>query len=121
MSAPKDARLNFVLSAVELVEVDAWGARNGCQSRGQAGRKLIRLALGMTVGDGDAPSGDRERCETCRFWDNSTQSGAAEPDTTGACRRLPPPTIDDRTGLARWPYTDETDWCGMHSRREGGR
>lgn len=51
------------------------------------------------------------RCEDCRFWDASSQAAAAEPDTTGACRRAPP-HVDDRTGLAMWPYTEDTDWCG---------
>ena len=51
------------------------------------------------------------RCEDCKFWDNSTQHGQAEPDTTGICRVLPP-TADERDCTARWPFTADTDWCG---------
>ena len=50
-------------------------------------------------------------CENCKFWDNSTQLASADTDTTGACR-VNPPVADDRTGQARWPYTEDTDWCG---------
>lgn len=52
-----------------------------------------------------------KRCETCRFWDTSTESAHAEPDTTATCRRRPP-AVDDRTGLAMWPMTQDSDWCG---------
>lgn len=51
------------------------------------------------------------RCRTCRWWDSSTQSALAEPDTTGLCRRATP-GFDDRTGLAVWPMAEDTDWCG---------
>lgn len=50
------------------------------------------------------------RCEDCRYWDNSTQSRDAQPDTTGLCRRQPP-TPAPFTGLAVWPFTEDTDWC----------
>jgi hypothetical protein len=51
------------------------------------------------------------RCERCAWWDTSTQSGSAESDTTGLCRRTTP-GFDDRTGLAVWPFTAQEDWCG---------
>lgn len=50
-------------------------------------------------------------CETCRYWDTSASSAHAEPDTTALCRRHAP-GFDDRTGLAVWPFTETTDWCG---------
>ena len=50
-------------------------------------------------------------CEDCRFWDNSTQSGSAQPDTTGLCRRKAP-RVNKFTGMAFWPFTEDTDWCG---------
>lgn len=50
-----------------------------------------------------------KKCETCRYWDNST-SLATNPDETGACR-ISPPVADDRSGQARWPYTTADDWC----------
>ena len=50
------------------------------------------------------------RCEDCRWWDSSTQLATEPPDITGACRRRPP-VADDRSGRARWPYTEDTDWC----------
>lgn len=54
-----------------------------------------------------------EKCETCPFWDNSTQKQGAEPDTTGLCR-INPPVADERDGAARWPFTEDTDWCSDH-------
>ena len=59
----------------------------------------------------------RMRCETCFFWDNSTQLGSAEADTTGACRAKPP-VADERNGIARWPFTHDTDWCGSFNSKE---
>ena len=56
---------------------------------------------------------DQPRCPTCKWWDLSTQAAAADPDTTGACRRRPP-FVDDRSGLAMWPKTDFEDWCAGH-------
>lgn len=53
---------------------------------------------------------DKQRCETCRWWDTSTTS-ASNPDVTAMCRRRPP-AVDDRTGLAMWPMTEDVDWCG---------
>lgn len=50
-------------------------------------------------------------CEDCRFWDNSVQSANAEPDTTGVCRRRAPSAVDDRTGRAQFPFTEDSDWC----------
>lgn len=52
------------------------------------------------------------RCEDCRFWDNSTQSGTAEPDTTGLCRRNAPVVDILRPSDGLWPFTSDTDWCG---------
>lgn len=52
-------------------------------------------------------------CENCRFWDTSTQLDAAQPDTTGACRHHAP-KVDRRTGIALWPFTEISDWCGEH-------
>jgi hypothetical protein len=49
-------------------------------------------------------------CENCKFWDNSIQLAGAETDTTGACR-VNPPVADDRTGQARWPCSQDDDWC----------
>lgn len=53
------------------------------------------------------------RCDTCRFFDTSTQRGNVEPDTTGACRAVLP-TPDDRDGKARWPVPDFFDWCAHY-------
>lgn len=53
----------------------------------------------------------QQACENCCFWDNSTQPNDKQPDTHGVCRKLPP-IADDRTGHARWPFTEDTDWCG---------
>lgn len=52
------------------------------------------------------------KCEDCRFWDTSvvSEDGAASP-----CRKLPP-IADDRDHSARWPMTEETDWCGSFER-----
>ncbi|PZU95515.1 MAG: hypothetical protein DI527_00470 [Chelatococcus sp.] len=52
----------------------------------------------------------RKLCCTCQWWDNSASSAVSAAET-GQCRRLPP-GFDDRTGLAVWPFTEETDWCG---------
>lgn len=59
------------------------------------------------------------RCETCRWWDSSTQSASAQPDTTGLCR-VRPPVADDRTGVAVWPFTEDTDWCRAHEPEASG-
>jgi hypothetical protein len=60
-------------------------------------------------------------CEDCRYWDNSTQMAGAAPDTTGLCR-IHPPVADDRNGAARWPFTEDTDWCASFApRREGSQ
>lgn len=52
----------------------------------------------------------RIRCERCLWWDISTSSSISD-DETGLCRRKAP-GFDDRTGLAVFPFTTETDWCG---------
>lgn len=49
------------------------------------------------------------RCENCRHWDHSTSHH--ENEDSGLCR-INPPTADDRTGLAVWPFTDAADHCG---------
>lgn len=54
-------------------------------------------------------------CENCKWWDNSTELVSAQPGTTGACR-VRPPVADDRNGQARWPYTEDVDWCGSFHR-----
>lgn len=59
-----------------------------------------------------------KRCEDCRWWDTSTQCGSAEPDTTGQCRRRAPSSVDDRTGLAFFPFTEDMDWCGDWQEQE---
>lgn len=50
------------------------------------------------------------RCEDCQHWDNSVQPGAKPGGDYGACR-FAPPVADDRSGLARWPFTEATDRC----------
>ena len=50
-------------------------------------------------------------CEHCRWWDSSVQRNGAQPDTTGLCRFLPP-RINEVTGRAMWPFTEDVDWCG---------
>lgn len=50
------------------------------------------------------------RCENCRWWDNSRQSGVIDGES-GMCRATLP-TIDKRDGTARWPFTEDVDWCG---------
>lgn len=57
------------------------------------------------------------RCETCRWWDSAIQLSDAEPDTTGACR-VRPPVADDRSSKARWPFTEDVDWCASHTPRD---
>lgn len=56
---------------------------------------------------------DRQ-CVSCRWWDSSVQLANTQPDTTGACRKNPP-VADDRSGSARWPLTDQHDWCSEWS------
>lgn len=45
-------------------------------------------------------------CEACRFWDSQN-------DVRGLCR-VDAPFPDPRSegGLAYWPSTAATDWCG---------
>lgn len=52
-------------------------------------------------------------CETCRWWDTSTQHAQSESDTTGLCRARAP-KINAMTGMAWWPFTEDTDWCRRH-------
>lgn len=52
-------------------------------------------------------------CETCRHWDCSTSSALPGHEDTGRCS-VNPPTTDERTGLAVWPYTESNDRCGKH-------
>lgn len=49
-------------------------------------------------------------CSNCRYWDNSSSSSLTDAET-GKCRRSSP-GFDSRTGIAVWPFTEETDWCG---------
>ncbi len=61
----------------------------------------------------------QERCETCRWWDQSETDGTACP-----CKRYPPvltasqfPSMseeDRERGI--WPYTESFDWCGEWQR-----
>lgn len=53
------------------------------------------------------------RCETCKFWDSSTQLSSEPSDTTGLCR-IDPPVVDKRSGHGLWPFTSDTDWCSRH-------
>ena len=56
------------------------------------------------------------RCEDCKHWDTSVRRYDADPDTTGVCRKaLPFP--DDRNGAARWPFSNDDDWCAHCSPR----
>lgn len=55
------------------------------------------------------------RCENCKWWDTSSQAASAQEDTTGLCRRKSPREFDQRTGMAIWPYTEDTDWCGEYT------
>jgi len=50
-----------------------------------------------------------KKCENCRWWDTST-SLAADEDKSPC--RVHAPVADDRSGVARWPFTDASDWCG---------
>lgn len=54
------------------------------------------------------PSRRFQACGTCRWLDSSTQATDAEVDTTGACHGAPP-HVDDRTGLAMWPFVEYVD------------
>lgn len=66
----------------------------------------------------DTPKVERGRCEDCQYWDTSTQPAHRQPDTYGACRAAPP-YPDDRSGIAMWPFTEDTDWCGCFVKAEG--
>lgn len=53
-----------------------------------------------------------ERCETCRFWDDSD---ASIEGGFGRCRRSPPVLGEDVSpdaSLGRWPLTEVGNWCG---------
>lgn len=50
-------------------------------------------------------------CSQCKFWDLAVQSADADSDTTGRCIRHAPSAVDDRTGRAMWPITDQEDRC----------
>lgn len=50
------------------------------------------------------------KCANCKFWNNSTTSALGSGDD-GLCR-VNPPVADDRSGVARWPFVVDTDWCG---------
>jgi len=49
-----------------------------------------------------------ESCETCRFRDSTTISGADE--NRSPCTRRAPVTTGHQ--MAEWPFTDCDDWCG---------
>jgi len=50
------------------------------------------------------------RCDECRGWDGSEAHDTNE--NSGICR-VNAPVAAYRTGLARWPFTDGADWCGL--------
>jgi hypothetical protein len=56
----------------------------------------------------------RVRCEDCRFWD--TSSSLRDEEDTAVCRRHAPFAVDDRSGRAMWPYTEDIDWCAEGER-----
>ena len=58
-------------------------------------------------------SDERPICGNCRWWDNSCQSRAIDGES-GMCRATLP-TIDERDGTARWPFTEDVDWCAHFS------
>lgn len=58
---------------------------------------------------------NERRCDTCVFWDSSVF--VKEDRDTGACRFLPP-RADERSSIAVWPYTHDTDWCSSHQTKE---
>lgn len=50
----------------------------------------------------------RPACQTCIYW--------MAVGTFGQCRRNPPAIILTPEGArARWPQTNQTDWCGEHA------
>lgn len=53
-------------------------------------------------------------CDTCKYWDSSATRFGTLAGETGQCRAAPP-HVDERNGMARWPFTEEGDWCGSHS------
>ena len=48
-------------------------------------------------------------CKTCLYWDLGYSFG-----DRGVCRRLSPRAVGDG-GVATWPLTYESDWCGEYS------
>ena len=59
----------------------------------------------------------KNRCEDCKWWDSSTKSAMDDQDVTGLCR-VKPPVADKRNGIGRWPFTEDTDWCGSFAAKE---
>lgn len=59
-----------------------------------------------------------ETCETCRFW----RPNHIEPEEGWCHRNAPQPSpemcvmndVGDIFALARWPVTDDSDWCGEY-------
>lgn len=66
----------------------------------------------------------KERCENCRFWDESSQTDGhgikharpGERIDMGECRRYPPVVFTDEPmgydQTERLPRTNGDDWCG---------
>jgi hypothetical protein len=54
-----------------------------------------------------------EICENCEFWEALIDNEMEQ----GFCRRHSPRHMSPRNGLARWPITDSTDWCGEFEAR----
>lgn len=53
-------------------------------------------------------------CENCLYWREPM------PTATADCRRHAPKPdnrFKDNEGMAWWPETHKTDWCGEHTRR----
>ena len=50
-------------------------------------------------------------CRLCAYW-------AQEPDSNsiGSCRRYAPEPVPGNEGLAAWPKTFSTNWCGDFKR-----
>lgn len=73
------------------------------------------------IDTGDVPRA--ERCETCRFWYREYVC-MDKPDRLAECLRYPPivigsmlhgapfVTLDEEHEAARFPVTDQDEWCG---------
>jgi len=50
------------------------------------------------------------RCSSCRFWGPTG-------DGLDLCRKSPP--LGSESGMALWPVTTASDWCGEYERLDG--